>query len=556
MTAKNAIRVVLPALLLIWAFPFESAAQVYLFNDEVEVSGSVTAEFSGYSTTSNFKRRDPLGFRLLGNHRITYKGWEIPMNYVLGTYQDKFRQSFNKIGLSPEYKDWLTIHLGHRNVRFSPLTMAGKTILGAGVEIQRKRFRFGFIAGRFGRAIALDTTAANLPAYRRAGFAARVGYGTEHNYVDLIFLKGKDRESSLDSLQAGRVNPEENAVLGLRVYQRIIQRFYFEFDAALSAYSRDTRVGEPDNIDLGVANLMSVFLPLRKSNQYLFAIKSKLEYRHKQITAGLDYDRIEPDFQSMGAWYIRNDIERASLYTRFSVYKRKVNAFLRFGIQRNNLLNNRSANSFQNILNVTVNYIHSPEWNFRAGFSNYVTRQELAIGGISDSTLLEQRINNVNASVTHKMRSSSFNHIFRIHGGYQKSDNKAAAPGTAEFRSFYLNMLYRISPKKSIWHVAPTFILNSYKSAGIPATRYSPGFMTGIRTKDRKLQASLTSMFVFIRRDGEPQRLVFRNTLNASYSPFKKHTIGLRVSLANNDQRLGPGTYSEFQGEVRYTVRL
>lgn len=555
MPDRNAIWVLSALLLLQCISPVLAPAQVYLFNDEVEVSGSVTAEFSTYSTTSEFKRRDPLGFRLIGNHRITYKGWEIPVNYILGTYQDKFRQSFNKFGLSPEYKDWLTIHLGHRNIRFSPLTLGGKTILGAGIEIQRKRFRFGFIAGRFDRAIPLDTTAANLPAYLRTGYAGRIGYGTKENYIDLVFLKAKDKISSLDSLQSGQVAPAENAVLGLRIYQKIVQRLYFEFDAALSAYSRDTRVGEPEDVDLGIANFMRVFLPLRKSNQYLFAIKSKLEYRHKQLTAGIDYDRIEPDYQSMGAYFIRDDIERASIYSRFSVYKRKINAFIRFGIQRNNILDNRSANSFQNITNITINYIHSPDWNFRIGFANYVTRQVLAISGFSDSTLLDQRINNINLGGSHKMRSNSFTHMFRLNTGYQKSVNKAL-DGSAGYRSFYLNLLYRISPLNSIWNIAPTFILNSYKSAGIPATRYSPGFIAGISTKDRKLRVSLTTMFVFVRRDGERQRIVYRNTLNASYRIFKKHSLAVRISLANNDQKLGPGTYSEFQGEVRYTVNL
>jgi len=36
--------------------------------------------------------------------------------------------------MSPYYK-WITIHVGYRNINYSQFTLAGHTILGAGIEL-------------------------------------------------------------------------------------------------------------------------------------------------------------------------------------------------------------------------------------------------------------------------------------------------------------------------------------------------------------------------------------------------------------------------------------
>ena len=53
--------------------------------------------------------------------------------------------------------------------------------------------------GRFQRATGIDTTKVRtyLPAYKRTGFAAKIGYGTETSFIDFVYMRSKDDDSSL-----------------------------------------------------------------------------------------------------------------------------------------------------------------------------------------------------------------------------------------------------------------------------------------------------------------------------------------------------------------------
>ena len=86
--------------------------------------------------------------------------------------------------MSPYYK-WITIHAGYRNINYSQFTLAGHTFLGAGVELHPGIFRFGFISGRFNRAIKADTSLKSFQpyTYSNRGIAAKIGLGKGVNFL-------------------------------------------------------------------------------------------------------------------------------------------------------------------------------------------------------------------------------------------------------------------------------------------------------------------------------------------------------------------------------------
>ena len=532
-------------------------AQVLLFNDKVEVTGALTTQASIYTSNATVKRLETFSWRIYGNPRVRMKNWDIPMNLVLGSYQDKARQAFNKFGLSPEYMDWLTIHLGRRNLNFSPLVLGGKTILGAGFEINPKKFRAGFMWGRFDRAVAPDSLSFYQPTYKRTGFAAKLGYGTRSNYVDLVFLHAKDDENSLATLPGNKkVNPQENSVLGLTVRQRIVKNLYFKFDGAISAYSLDTRVGAPERTDPALAKFMSIFLPLRKSNQYLTAIRTSLEYRVMKYTAGIEYERIEPDFKSMGAWFIRNDIERITIKGRFSAVKQKLNGNVRIGVQRNNILKDRSTRNFQNVNSLNLNYRHSNAWMFNAIYTNYMTRQTLSLLGFDDSTLLNRRMNNISFSTIYRNTGKEYGHTGRILVSYQNNKDREQA-NPLVFNSFNIQLGYRLDILSIDVHIGPSFTLNRYKFLATTTMRYNPAITVGKSFLEKKMNAYLNMGLSFSRSGGAAQKFVSRNMLNISYRVLKKHTLSVRLTLTSNQGKVqGLPSYTEFMGDVVYSISL
>lgn len=540
------------------ALPVQSFSQLLLFNDKAELTGTVSAQTSVYSTNQATNRLDPFTWRITANPRLRIKDLDIPMNLLLGSYEDKLRQSFNKFGLSPKYKDIITIHLGFRNVNFSPLTLAGKTMLGAGFEANYKKVRAGFMWGRLDRAIEIDSLKIGLPTYKRSGFAVKIGYGTQSNYIDLIFLKAKDDPSSLDDIPSNKpIKPAENVVFGISVRQRILKNFHLDFDAALSAYSRDTRAREIEDADLFLARMMKVFIPIRTSNQYMTAWKAKLEYRRQKYAVGVEFDRVEPDFQSMGTYFLRSDIQRFGAYGRFNAMKQKLNGVARFGWQTNDVLHDRSSRNPQVNSSLDLNYLHNLHWNFSLSYSNYNTRQILELNGQEDSTLLKQSVHNISLGATYRKKAERFNHTYNGLLSFQNTSNRAISTSPLVFRTFTFQLRYRMDVPEYKLYVSPAFVFNNYKFSQNSTLRYNPSFIIGKFFLDHKLNAYLNSGFSFIRTGGANQKSIFRNMLNVSYKVFKKHTLSLRMALANNlSNNQGGTSFSEFQGDVIYTIIL
>src|SRR5690606_41685729 len=69
---------------------------------------------------------------------------------TLFPYTTLFRSQF---GISPSYK-WIKLHLGYRNISFSPLVFDGQSFMGTGIELTPKNLYFGAFYGRLNKAIS------------------------------------------------------------------------------------------------------------------------------------------------------------------------------------------------------------------------------------------------------------------------------------------------------------------------------------------------------------------------------------------------------------------
>lgn len=201
----------------------------------------------------------PISANLYGNIRLAAgKDFSIPLNFVLGTDQRNYRQSFNVAGISPSWR-WATLHLGYRNVHFNPFTLAGHSFLGGGLGLYPGKFRFEAIYGRFQRLVPADTvvlvdnhTLYATPAYERWGYAAKIGLGSKRNFVDLIFLDARDKSESPPVYMPANVEttPAENTVTGISSKFSFGKKWAWVTDAGFSLYTRDRRA-EPFEVDSG-----------------------------------------------------------------------------------------------------------------------------------------------------------------------------------------------------------------------------------------------------------------------------------------------------------------
>ncbi|MEO8474840.1 MAG: hypothetical protein ABI477_21745, partial [Chryseolinea sp.] len=277
------------------------------------LNGGLSVRTIFYSAHGIEARRKPFSYVIAGAPVLSVYGWSVPMSFVFSEQERSFRQPFNQFGMSPTYK-WVTVHAGYRNITYSPYTLAGHTILGGGVELTPGIFRFGFMYGRLNRATAVDSTSGSLEpfSYTRRGYALKLGVGKGRTFLDVSLLKAKDDSTSAhtDAITRGKVMPAENAVIGITARVTFLKKFYWEGDGGLSLYTRNigTSLGlENANLLPSILNnTLGSLLTINGSTEFYSAYQTSLGYRGKILSLRLQYRRVDPGYQSMGAYFFNN----------------------------------------------------------------------------------------------------------------------------------------------------------------------------------------------------------------------------------------------------------
>lgn len=395
----------------------------------LDFSGALSLRLNSYSSNRTNPTRDPFFWTVSGSPTVSVYGVTLPFYFSFSQKNQDFRQPFNQFGVSPYYK-WIKAHIGYRNISFSDFTLSNHTFLGIGIEAEPSIFRFGFVYGRFLKAInqPIDTLSNEVitPTFARRGIAAKVGVGTYNNYVDLIFFKGKDDQASVDvPMDRSGIRPAENLVYGIKAHQVFLKLFSFDLDYGFSTYTSDVTAQEVGSGDYKVPFLISAFLKPKVSTTFLMAGKASLSMRLKMIALRLQYTRVEPDYQSMGSYFLNSDYENITIAPSWSMLKNKVRVSGSVGIQRNNIFKDKisSTNRKINSLNITLTPVQ--KLTITAFYTNYRIDQERNIRLTLDTLKLQQFSDNLNVNSTLALGSKVIRHTFTGGINYQllRDDN-------------------------------------------------------------------------------------------------------------------------------------
>jgi len=432
----------------------------------VSIDGQISVYTSFYSSEGIDPRKKSFSWCITGNPVLHIWNVSIPLSFIVGEPERNFRQPFDQAGLTPEYK-WMKGYIGYSNVTWSPFTWAGQTLFGIGIELTPAKFRFGFLYGRLNRPVPEDTLSvySQTPAYRRVGFAAKIGYGTASNFVDVIFLKAKDDPGSVPYIPVKtEVMPAENAVAGITSRQRLGKFFNWNLDAAVSLYTRDLR-SMPLSSDAGdIRTGFSWLLDVNTSTQYYYALQSDLGFHIKQFRIKLRYRRVDPDYKSMGAYYFQSDIENITLDASLAVMKNKLSFNASIGKQRDNLLNRKQFSSIRLIGSAGFTWNPVRQFGMNLLYSNYSADQ--VKGRITPSDSMKQTFVTQNLTICPRLSliSSTMVHLFLLTYNRQWFNDKN--PVTASFTQYTSNNLnanYSLSLTKEAMTLNISYMMNVLK---------------------------------------------------------------------------------------------
>ncbi|MBS1632776.1 MAG: hypothetical protein JST10_09405 [Bacteroidetes bacterium] len=345
----------------------------------VTFHGNLNLQLEYYKANGIPARQKEFSWLISGNPVLNVLGVDLPFSFVLSNFENRFYQPFNQFGISPKYK-WATLHLGYRNITYSHYTLAGHRMLGAGFDLNPGKLRIGFMYGQLRRSTSIDSTMnANplyirpTPTYKRLGMAGKIGYGTNKSFIDLVYFHGWDKTSSLNDKLKDSIQPAENTSVGIVSKVTFLKKFTWSTDVGLSSYTLN-RTDGPDTTGAKKAwpkSVLSLFAKDKLSTDYYFAGETRLGYQEDKWGAQLIFKRIDPGYQSMGAYFFQNDIQEFSLANNFKLDSGKLNINTNIGFQTDNLKKQKTSTSKRFIGSANINYIPSQKFGINFNYSNF-----------------------------------------------------------------------------------------------------------------------------------------------------------------------------------------
>lgn len=491
----------------------------------------------------------------------TRSGWNVPIRLVWSSQNNQYRQPYNQVGASPSYKNWLTLHAGYRNVVFSPLTLAGHTFLGAGVELNPGLLRVGAIVGKFNRAIDANYAEPDRVAtFRRTGYSVKLGVGNQRNYLDLILLRVADDLYSIRTDSLTTTRPAENLVLGLSGRLQLYKKLFVELDASGSAYTRDVR-SEPLEASSSTDSRMRYLgytgnlFTIRQSTQLYTALQTSLSYRAKWADLKVQYKRFEPDFKTMGAYYFQNDIESFTTAPSLKLFKKRLNLRTSIGWQHDNLFNQKKARTDRLIGSASASYSSDHDLTLDLVYSNYGITQRAGYRPLNDTARIAQNNRTLSGSVFKLWTGEHVIHTLTGSATYQElQDLNPFTADLNENQNWNYNLSYAWQNLTANLDLNVSYGYTLTKSMDLNSAFYGPSMGVGKKVFKSSLNLLLTLSYLQSRQildEFDERGSVLNAALSADYQLTPVHRLS--ISWTNVLNR-GTQTFREQQGTIQYSV--
>lgn len=439
------------------------------------IRGNIGASTNFYSSNEVVYSRPSLGWNVNGNFIAKVNQVTLPFSFVINQYTNS--NAYLQAGISPTYK-WAKFHVGDRYIRFSPLTYAGQTFRGVGVELSPKQFRFAAFYGRLNKAINEDTSAGRFrsPQYSRIGYGFKIGIGNSSMFLDVIYFHAKDNRSSAAIFNPNTKNfikAKENAVLGSSFrFPLLKKKVIFTGDIAISGLVPDLSSNSKslDSSNKGLKKLINNFLSNNKGTLASYAGQSSVSYYSRKYNSNFSYRRIQPNFTTLGTPYLLNDIELVSLNNNYSLAKGKLNISFNLSQQHNNLDKTLPVELRTQVGSININTTLSQHLSVNANYSGYNLRQKNGNTNLPDSLrvndtlLLKQRISMLNISPSYYISNSKKLHFISGNVSLQSlKDKNLTTASRTNSNNLSASLSYTLSLIKQALSFSVNYLFSRYK---------------------------------------------------------------------------------------------
>lgn len=324
----------------------------------------------------------PFSWIATGNVNLTLFGTSMPFTFTYSNRKVQYSNpsfKFNRFALHPKYKEW-TLHAGDLSTTFSPYTLNGYQYTGAGVEYNKGKWQAQALYGHFLKAVREDSLV--TPSYKRMGWGAKVVYNDKGRKLGVSVFHAKDDAGSIPQPMLDKnaqVTPMENTAIALEGSYPVMKNLLVSFEYSTSILTRDLRLSGDTT-----ANRASLFKRLagtaNSSTAVYHAVKVGFTYSLATSAIGVTYERVDPGYASLGAYYFTNDFENITANFSQTLFKGKITATLNAGLQKDDLDNTKESQMQRLLFSGNVAIRPSQKLNIGVSYSNQQSYTYLRTG--------------------------------------------------------------------------------------------------------------------------------------------------------------------------------
>jgi hypothetical protein len=519
----------------------------------VRIGGGVSASTIFYNGNDG-QNRQPFTYFLNGNVNVNFFNQiNLPFSFNFTNLGSSYGYPTlpNRLSVHPMYK-WVAGHIGDVAMSFSPYTLNGHMFRGVGVDLTPKgNFKFSAMYGRLQKAVEYDTANTIIPAsYQRMGCGVKVRYDKEDHYLGMSVFSAADDLNSLqwqpDSLN---IFPQSNVALSWEAGIKLLKNLNLSGEYGLSMLTRDVRSPAEGS------SLLKKAFSNRTSTDNYRAFKAEINYQLFKNNIGVGYERIDPEYRTLGAYFFNNDYENITLRYSRPFLKEKATIDLSWGVQRDDLDNNKEQSSRRFVSSANINFNPNEKFNASLSYSNFQTymnirsqfdyingqtpydnldtlnftqlSQNMALNTVYNFGRNENRRQNLNVNLSFQeaadkqgdvIRSGNLSQFYNLNTGY----GLVMVPQAVSFTAS-LNTTYNRVGGEEFLIVGPT--------VGIKAKVFHKGLTTGLSGSYNVSYAA-----------SEAQGKVLNLRWNAGYALWKKHNLSANAIWQKRNVQNKPET--------------
>lgn len=519
--------------LLVMVLPLQGQdLSQYGWKKGVKINGGLNFNTVHYSSQGAPNRREPFNWFASGNLNINLFGYSLPFSFSLSNAAKSYTQPFNRIQFRPSYK-WIKAYWGSTSMSFSPLTLSGHLFNGYGIELARGKWNFAAMYGKLKEAVAYDPILKNTStvSFKRKGMGLKAGYRFKNgDELNIIWFTAKDDTASLVAVpQEALLTPKHNHVASVGIKKKLYKRFNIQFEYALSGIVTDqTAAGNKKTTQN--RSFLKFLLPKKANVSFYDAIKASVGYNARNYGLQLQYERITPEYQTLGGYFFNSDMVNYSIAPTANLFKGKLNIGGNIGVQFNNLDKSKNSTTKRVVTNAQVSYTPGEKWNFTGGYNNFTTFTNIKpladpfFQNPLDSLNFYQVNNSLTTSVTHSFGSKEVKKNLSVNATYQKAaDVQEGTQAGTRLSSFITgNLAYNQTYAKRGLTISSSVNYSMNNAPGSRTVFFGPGVNLSAPLFKKLIRSTCGFTYNRSMQNGQNSSAVINGRAGFTYSPKTK----------------------------------